>query len=155
MRVPMALLAPAALAGCFNPVSGDYQITADGDPVTSCENTEVDFDDDGDPVPVEVNEDKSSMTWGEESSDVSGYSNECSMDGRSFTCTFYDDGGDDGSGNELALFVEMTGRWTSSTSMEGTFVLNSSCEGEGCGDYEAFGVEFCDASQDLIAELVE
>ena len=155
MTTARTLLIPALLTGCFNPVSGDYQITSDGEPVTDCESTDVNFDDDGDPVAVEVNDDKDAMTWGEAQSDVSGYSNDCSLDGRSFTCTFYDDGGDDGSGNEIALFAELTGQWTGSTSMEGTFVLNSSCEGDGCGDYAALGVEFCDASQDVIAELVE
>ena len=77
MTTARTLLIPALLTGCFNPVSGDYKITSDGEPVTDCESTDVNFDDDGDPVAVEVNDDKDAMTWGEAQSDVSGYSNDC------------------------------------------------------------------------------
>lgn len=155
MSKTLKFLVLALGAGCFKPVSGDYKLLADGDPVTDCETTDADFDDDGDPVPVEVNDDKDAMTWGEPQPETQGYSNDCTLDGKDFTCTFYDDEGDDGQGNNISLLMELTGRWSSNTSVEGTLVLNGSCEGEGCADYEAFGVEFCNISQDITGELVE
>ena len=154
MKKTLVFLSLGALGGCFKPVDGDYQITP-GDVTTDCETVDASLDDDLDPVAVDVNDEKDSMTWGDEHADISGYSNECTLDGKDFDCLFLDDSGDDGSGTTIGVQLQISGTWTSNTSVEATMVANGTCEGDGCADYEAMGAEFCNTSQELVAELVE
>ncbi len=150
---PLIALTLTTLAACsFNPVSGDYMFE-----VVSSESDcpETDTGDTGGeaeptPVPVSVNEDKTTMVIGEGDAGLS-----CTLSGKSFTCPVDPmelDGSDYGLDYLATYTFENSGSWTGSDSFDYESAFAITCEGADC---ETYNLPTCSGSSTIEATLVE
>jgi hypothetical protein len=147
-----------AATGCTKPTSGEYTITfgeAGGD-CEAVEDTGGDTGGEAEPenVAIVVAEDGKSITFGDDPDGDGGFTNVCSLNGVSFECPFYNETSDEGNGTTVTIDYNTTGKWTSSSSIEGTLVSSTACEGPDCASFEEFGYQFCTAEVSYTGELV-